>query len=146
MQWKATEVLSFTTWNCLPREESIKSKYRKIFPTDGINWNKGNIWSAHWSHGERKSINDLPDIPIPAYQLQKIQEKYKAVKNVLKKYKTPPQKLHIRYKNAKRKLKIASQMSKDSQSLVKTTPVIREHTLVPPPRKNTPSKNNIKES
>ena len=27
----------------LPREESIKSKYGKIFPTDGINWNKGHI-------------------------------------------------------------------------------------------------------
>ena len=53
----------------LPREESIKSKYRKIFRTDGINWNKGNIWSAHWSHGERKSINDLPDIPISTYHL-----------------------------------------------------------------------------
>ena len=51
--------------------------------------------------------------------LQKIQEKYEAAKNVLEKYKTPPQKLHIRYKNAKRKLKIASQMSKDSQNLVK---------------------------
>ena len=51
--------------------------------------------------------------------LQKIQEKYEAAKNVLEKYKTPPQKLHIRYKNAKRKLKIASQISKDSQNLVK---------------------------
>ena len=50
-------------------------------------------------------------------------------KNVLEKYKTPPEKLHIRYKNEKRKLEIASQMSKDSQSLVKRTPVIREHIL-----------------
>ena len=46
----------------------------------------------------------------------------------------------LRYKNAKRKLEIASQMSKDNQSLVKKTPVIRECTLVPPPRKKTPSK------
>ena len=66
--------------------------------------------------GERKCINDLPDIPIPADQLQKIQEKYETAKNVLKKYKTPPQKLHFRYKNAERKLEIASQMSKDSQN------------------------------
>ena len=56
----------------------------------------------------------MPDIPIPADQLQEIQEKYEAAKNVLEKHKTPPQKLHIRYKNAKRKLEIASQMSKDS--------------------------------
>ena len=31
-------------------------------------------------------------------------------------------------------------MSKDNQSLVKRTPVIRECTLAPPPRKKTPSK------
>ena len=59
---------------------------------------------------------------------------------MLEKYKTPPQKLHLRYKNAKRKLEIASQMSKDSQNLVKRTPMIRECILVPPPRKKTPSK------
>ena len=91
-----------------------------------MNWNKGHICSAHWSHGERESINDLPDIPIPADQLQKIQKKYETAKNVLEKYKTPPQKLHIRYKNPNRKLEIASQMSKDTQNLVKRTPVIRD--------------------
>ena len=31
-------------------------------------------------------------------------------------------------------------MSKDSQNLVKRTTVVRERTLVPPPRKMTPSK------
>ena len=109
-----------------------------------MNWSKGHICPAHWSQGVRKIINDLPDIPIPADQQQKIQEKYDTAKNVLEKYKTPPQKLHIRYKNAKRKLEIASQMSKDSQNLVERTPVIRECKLVPPARKKTPSKNNIK--
>ena len=63
---------------------------------------------------------------------------------MLEKYKTPPQTLHLRYKNAKRKLEIASQMSKDSQNLVKRTPVIRECILVPPPRKKTPSKKQYK--
>ena len=43
-----------------------------IFRTDGTNWNKGHICSAHWSLGGKKGINDLPDIPIPADQLQKI--------------------------------------------------------------------------
>ena len=43
-------------------------------------------------------------------------------------------------KNAKRKIEIASQMSRNSQNLVKRTPVIRERTLVLPPRKKTPSK------
>ena len=59
---------------------------------------------------------------------------------------TLPQKLYIRYKNAKRKLEIASQMSKDSQNLVKRTPMIRERKLVPRPRKKTPSKKQYKKS
>ena len=71
------------------KKVGIQSKHRKIFRTDGINWNKGHICSAQWIHGAWKSINDLPDIPIPADQLQKIQEKYEAAKNVLEKYKTP---------------------------------------------------------
>ena len=56
-----------------------------MFQTDGINWNKGHICSAHWSHEEKKSINDLPDISTPADHLQKIQEKYEAAKNMLEK-------------------------------------------------------------
>ena len=48
---------------------------------------------------------------------------------MVEKYKTPPEIVRITYKNEKRKLEIAFQMSKDSQSLVKRTPVIREHTL-----------------
>ena len=78
------------------------------------------------------------DIPISVDQLQKIQEKYKAIKNVLEKYKNPRPKLHIRYKNAKRILQVDSQMSKDSQNLVKKTP--KERTLVPTPGKKTLSK------
>ena len=124
----------------LPREESIQSKYKKIFTTDGMNWIKGYVSSAHWSHGERKSINDLPDIPIPADQLQKIRKKFETANNILEKYKTPPQKLLIRYKNGKHKLEIASQMSKESQTLAKRTTVNRELALVTPPRKKTPSK------
>ena len=100
-----------------------------------MNWNKGHIYSADSSHGKRKSINDLPDIPIHADQLQKIREKFEKAKNILEKYKVPPQKLHIRYKNAKRKLETASQMSKESQNLVKRTPVNRELALVTPLRK-----------
>ena len=67
----------------LPRDEGIQSKYRKIFRTGGMNWNKGHICLAHWSHGERKSIHDFPDIPIPADQLQKIREKFETAKNIL---------------------------------------------------------------
>ena len=84
VKWSCSSALcfnDFTSKDCsekplkyysLPREESLQSKYRKIFRTDGMNWNKGHICFAHWSHGERKNINNLPDISIPADQLEKI--------------------------------------------------------------------------
>ena len=68
VKWFCSSALffnNFTSKDCdgrrlkcyrLPREESIQSKYRKILRTDGINWNKGLICSAHWSHGERKVL------------------------------------------------------------------------------------------
>ena len=59
-----------------------------------MNWNKNHICSAHWSHGERKSINDLTNCT-PVDQLLKVREKFETAKNILEKYKTPPQKLHI---------------------------------------------------
>ena len=89
VKWFGSSALcfnNFTSKDCngrplkyyrLPREKSIQSKYRKIFKTDGMNWNKGYIRSAHWNQGEKTSINDLPDIPIPADQLQKIRENLK---------------------------------------------------------------------
>ena len=91
----------------------------------------------------KKSINDLPYISIPAGQLPKIREKIETEQNISEKYKTPPQKLHVRYKNAKRKLVIASQMSKESQNLVKRTAVNRDLALVTPPRKKASSKKTI---
>ena len=83
----------------------------------------------------------LIDIPIPAdpNQIEKIQEKYEAAIKVLEKCKTPSQKLHIRCKNAKRKLEISSQMSK-----VRTVRIwLKEH---PHLQKILHLKNNIKES
>ena len=46
----------------------------------------------------------------------------------------------MRYKNVKRKLEVALQMCKESQNLIKRTPVNRDLALVTPPRKKTPSK------
>ena len=112
VKWFCSSTLcsnNFTSKDCnertlkyyrLPRKQSIQSKYRKFFRTYGLNWNKGHVCSAHWSHEERKSINDLPDVLIPADQLQKIREKFETAENILEKYKTPPKSLHIRYKNA----------------------------------------------
>ena len=52
----------------------------------------------------------------------------------------------MRYKNAKRKLEIASQMSKKSQNLVKRTPVNRELALLTHLEKRHDLKNNISKS
>ena len=78
----------------------------------------------------------MPDTPIPVDQLQKIREKFEAAKKFLEKYKTPSQKLPMRYKNAKCKIEVTSQISKESQNLVKRTPVNRELASVTPPSNN----------
>ena len=59
----------------LPRDESIQSEYRKIFKTDGMNWDNGRICAAYWSCGERNGSKHLPDVPVPEDQLQKLKEK-----------------------------------------------------------------------
>ena len=84
MKWFCSSALcfnNFTSKDCngrllkyyrLPRADNMQSEYRKIFRTDGINWDKGHICSAHWIYEERKSINDLPDILVPEDQLQEV--------------------------------------------------------------------------
>ena len=92
----------------LPRENSeIQSQYKIIFRTDLFNWNDGRICAAHWNTEERKSVHDLPDIPIPEDQIEKIKQKYITAKNVKKKYKNPTQKIQSQYKKAKRRFGIA---------------------------------------
>ena len=61
----------------------------------------------------------------------------------MEKYKTLPQKLHMRYKNSKRKLEIASQMSKKSQNLDEGAPVNIELALVTSHKKIYHLKRNI---
>ena len=101
-----------------------------------MNWNKGNSMFGSMESWGKKSVSDLPDTPIPVDQLQKIREKFEAAKNFLEKYKTPSQKLHMQYKNAKRKIEITSQISKESQNFVKRTPVNRELASVTLPSNN----------
>ena len=75
---------------CLPRENSeIQSQYKIIFRTDRFNWKDRLICAAHWSTGERKIMHDLPDIPIPENQFEKIKQKYITAKNIKNKYKYP---------------------------------------------------------
>ena len=55
----------------------------------------------------KKNVQDLPDIPIPENQFEKIKQKYITAKNVKNKYKNPTQKIQSQYKKAKRRLEIA---------------------------------------
>ena len=64
----------------LPREESIQNDYRKIFKTDGFNWQNGHICAEHWSTGERQTSSHLPDVPVPQEHLEKLKLKYERSK------------------------------------------------------------------
>ena len=55
----------------------------------------------------KKIVHDLPDIPIPENQFEKIKQKYITAKNVKNKYKNPTQKIQSQFKKAKRRLEIA---------------------------------------
>ena len=64
----------------LPRENSeIQSQNKIIFRTYGFklesDWNDGHICAAHSGTGER-NVHDLPDIPIPEDQFEKIKNLY----------------------------------------------------------------------
>ena len=77
----------------LPRVNSeIQSQYKIIFRSDGLIWNDGHIYAAHWSTGERKNVHDLSDIPIPEDQFKKVKQKYITAKNAKNKYKNPTKK------------------------------------------------------
>ena len=56
----------------LPRNKETPIQYGKILQTSGINWEKGHICAAHWSSGERKNALDIPDVPVPSVQYDKL--------------------------------------------------------------------------
>ena len=94
----------------LPRDESIQSEYRKIFKTDGMNWENGRICAAHWSCGERNGSKHLPDVPVPEDQLEKLKEKCFKAKKRFDTLADKDGKIKESYKNAKRKYEVALQM------------------------------------
>ena len=81
----------------------LQREYSKLFNTRGMNWKKGHICCAHWSSNERKNTSDLPDVPIPTDQFEKLQIKYKTAENILKKASEPTSAMKIRFKISKRK-------------------------------------------
>ena len=93
----------------LPRSESIQKVYMKLFKTSGMNWGKGHICGAHWSK-PRENATHLPDIIVPDDQYDKICEKHTLAKKTFESYKNPNDKLKLRYKTAKRRFKVATEI------------------------------------
>ena len=83
----------------------------KLFTTSGMDWGKGHICGAHWGK-PRENSTDLPDIIVPDDQYDKICEKHTLAKNTFKSYKNPNYKFKLRYKTAKRRFKIATEIKK----------------------------------
>ena len=48
-----------------------------------MNWTKRHICEAHWSSGFRKDTDNLPDIAVPKYQLNKLEQKYLKAKKII---------------------------------------------------------------
>ena len=102
----------------LPRYPKLQVSYGKIFKTIGMNWKKGHICCAHWSKGFRTDTSDLPDIPVPPDQLQKLKQKFIRAKHGHENCKDTTLKIKKKciYKDAAKKYKTATLM-------MSTTPV-----------------------
>ena len=119
MKWFCSSALCFNNFTSkdkngaplkyyrLPRDEMLQREYCKVFNTRGMNWEKGHICCAHWSSNERKNTSDLPDVPVPTDQFEKLQIKYKTAENILKKASKSTSAMKTRFKISKRKYEIA---------------------------------------
>lgn len=115
----------------LPKQnKQIQAEYQRFFKTTGLNWKNGHICAAHWSSGERKTHEDLPDIAVPVKQLEILEIKYKRAKKSYDHAEKPTLKQKLAYKKAKQKLITA-------KSIFRSTPVKRKIRKTPP-RHNTP--------
>ena len=60
-----------------------RREYNKILKNKGINFKRDFICSAHWSKGERKNLNDLPDLPCaPEFAERKVTNKTTPVSKI----------------------------------------------------------------
>lgn len=117
--WNCNSALCFTNCNSkdesgnaikyyrLPRDKNIQLEYQRIFKTEGFSWKNGYICAKHWSSGERKSTNDLPDIPVPQDQLDLMKIKFERAKKAVEKAKNPTETQKLALKNIKKKLNAA---------------------------------------
>jgi len=64
----------------IKNRDDIKPSYIKILKNSNINWKKGVICSQHWSSGQRRSVNDLPDIICASSYLNKRKKSKKKTK------------------------------------------------------------------
>ena len=119
VHWNCSSALCFNNYKTLdsngeklkyyrlPKEKKVQADYQRIFKTADFNWKIGYICAAHWSSCERKSPNQLPDIPIPKKQYELLKLKYRRSKRTFEKAENPTRKQTLAFKNAKQKLKTA---------------------------------------
>ena len=98
----------------LPSDKNVQSEYQRFFKTTGINWRKGHICAAHWSCGERKTPQDLPDVAVPVAQYELMKIKYERAKKTFDTACDPTTKQKLAYKNAKQKLNTATKIFKNT--------------------------------
>jgi hypothetical protein len=134
VKWSCASVLCFNNYASkdssgqllkfyrLPRLESVQKIYMKLFMTSGMNWENGHICGDHWSK-ERENSNVLPDIIIPENQYEKICEKHTLAKKTFDSYKNPNEKLKLRYKTAKRKFEVATQIKNSTPQKLRNVPL-----------------------
>ena len=95
----------------LPRLEKLQQQYSKILKTEGMNWKDGHICSAHWSRGFRENTFDLPDVPVPEEQLNKLKQKFDNAKKLFDSATKPSSKMRATLSKNKRKYNVALQLS-----------------------------------
>ena len=125
---------------CLPNDKNIQSEYQKFFKTAGIKWRNGHIFYAHWTCGERKTPDTLPDVAVPPDQYKLLKVKYSRAKKSFDAAKTPTRKQILAYKNSKRKLDTPSRICCNAPVKINIRKSINKHTT-PRMKRSTYKKN-----
>ncbi|KAL9963294.1 hypothetical protein ACROYT_G032479 [Oculina patagonica] len=57
----------------MPVDPELRRKYQAVLKNENVNWSKQVICSAHWSKGERLSLDDIPDVICSKQQQEKLE-------------------------------------------------------------------------
>lgn len=78
--WNCASTLCQNSWRTrgvryytLPVDPELRRKYNAVLKNENIDWGKHVICSAHWSKGERASLDDVPDIICSEVQQRKFE-------------------------------------------------------------------------